>query len=136
MTTDIQPSAVSPAQRVLKDLLRSRELAVAVVLVLLIAVTTIKSDSFLFGSTGWRDLLLTPSMLILLAVGQTCVIITRNVDLSVGSTMGLTAYLTGRLFIDTQPPDHRRRPRRRADGRGASASSTACWSRSGGSRRW
>jgi rhamnose transport system permease protein len=104
MSTDVRPSAASPANRILKNLLRSRELAVAVVLVLLIAVTTIKSDSFLFGSTGWRDLLLTPSMLILLAVGQTCVLITRNVDLSVGSTLGLTAYLTGRLFIDTNLP--------------------------------
>jgi rhamnose transport system permease protein len=28
------------------------------------------------------------------------VIITRNVDLSVGSIVGLTAYLTGRMFID------------------------------------
>ena len=27
-------------------------------------------------------------------------IITRNVDLSVGSVLGFTAYLTGRLFID------------------------------------
>ncbi|WP_182525350.1 ABC transporter permease [Nocardioides dongkuii] len=95
-----RPSDASPTARVLRDVLRSRELAVAVVLVLLIAVTTAKSSSFLFGSTGWRDLLLTPSMLVLLAVGQTAVIITRNVDLSVGSTMGLTAYLTGRLFID------------------------------------
>jgi rhamnose transport system permease protein len=33
-------------------------------------------------------------------VGQAIVIITRNVDLSVGSVLGLTAYLTGRLFID------------------------------------
>ncbi|MBS43610.1 MAG: ATPase [Nocardioides sp.] len=85
-------------------LLKSREVAVAVVLVLLIAATTLKSDAFLFSSTGWRDLLLTPSMLVLLAVGQTAVIITRNVDLSVGSTLGLTAYLTGRLFIDTSLP--------------------------------
>ena len=36
----------------------------------------------------------------LLAVGQAVVIITRNVDLSVGSVLALTAYLTGRLFID------------------------------------
>ena len=100
----VQPSAASPAARMLKNLLRSRELAVAVVFVLLVVVTTLNSSSFLFGATGWRDLLLTPSMLILLAVGQTCVIITRNIDLSVGSTMGLTAYLTGRLFIDTDLP--------------------------------
>ncbi|NHC23111.1 ABC transporter permease [Nocardioides sp. IC4_145] len=102
--TAVRPSAASPVSRVLNDLLRSRELAVAVVLVLLVAVTTLNSSSFLFGSTGWRDLLLTPSMLVLLAVGQTCVLITRNVDLSVGSTLGLTAYLTGRLFIDTNLP--------------------------------
>ncbi|WP_244930954.1 ABC transporter permease [Nocardioides sp. W7] len=102
--TLLKPSAASPATRILKDVLRSRELAVAVVLVLLVAATTVKSDAFLFGATGWRDLLLTPSMLVLLAVGQTAVIITRNVDLSVGSTLGLTAYLTGRLFIDTGLP--------------------------------
>ena len=42
----------------------------------------------------------TPSILLLLAVGQAVVIITRNVDLSVGSVLALTAYLTGRLFID------------------------------------
>lgn len=98
--TMVRPSAVSPAQRLLTNLLRSRELAVALVIVVLVAVTTFNSNAFLFGATGWRDLLLTPSMLVLLAVGQTAVIITRNVDLSVGSTMGLTAYLTGRLFID------------------------------------
>ena len=69
-------------------------------LVALIVVATLKSRSFLFSSDGWRDLLLTPSILLLLAVGQTVVIITRNVDLSVGSILGLTAYLTGRLFVD------------------------------------
>ena len=102
--TLVQPSAGSPAGRMVKNLLRSRELAVLIVLLVLIVVTTAKSNSFLFGATGWRDLLLTPSMLVLLAVGQTAVLVTRNVDLSVGSTLGLTAYLTGRLFIDTDLP--------------------------------
>ena len=69
-------------------------------LLLVIAFATVKSPGFLFSNNGWRDLLLTPSILILLAVGQTVVIITRNVDLSVGSILALTAYLTGRLFID------------------------------------
>src|SRR4029079_1017437 len=40
------------------------------------------------------------AILIVLAVGQAVVIITRNVDLSVGSVLALTAYLTGRLFVD------------------------------------
>lgn len=100
MSHVVSGTATSPARRILGELLRSRELAVAVVIVLLVLITTANSSAFLFGSTGFRDLLLTPSMLVLLAVGQTAVIITRNVDLSVGSTLGLTAYLTGRLFID------------------------------------
>ena len=66
----------------------------------MVALTTTKNPSFLFSSDGWRDLLLTPSILLLLAVGQAVVIITRNVDLSVGSMLALTAYLTGRLFVD------------------------------------
>jgi rhamnose transport system permease protein len=96
----VEPSAMSNRERLVKTVLRSRELSIFIVLILVIIGATIKSPSFLFGATGWRDLLLTPSMLILLAVGQTVVIITRNVDLSVGSVLGLTAYLTGWLFIN------------------------------------
>ena len=96
----VEPSRVSPVRRAITTALTSREIAVFSVLVALILVATIKSNSFLLSSDGWRDLLLTPSILILLAVGQTVVIITRNVDLSVGSILGLTAYLTGRLFVD------------------------------------
>jgi rhamnose transport system permease protein len=96
----VEPSAVSPTKRVLGELLRSREIAVGAVLVVVVALTTLKSPDFLFSSNGWRDLLLTPSLLLLLAVGQAVVIITRNVDLSVGSTLGLTAYFTGNLFVD------------------------------------
>jgi rhamnose transport system permease protein len=98
--TLVRPSSAPPVRRALGAVLRSREIAVFIVLAALILVATLKSSSFLFGGDGWRDLLVTPAILLLLAVGQTVVIITRNVDLSVGSTLGLTAYLTGRLFID------------------------------------
>ena len=80
--------------------LRARETSILLALAIVIIVTTIKNPNFLFSSDGFRDLLLTPSILILVAVGQAIVIITRSVDLSVGSTLGLTAYLTGRLFLD------------------------------------
>ena len=40
----------------------------------------------------------------MVAVGQAVVIISRNVDLSVGSILGLSAYLTGTLFTTTQLP--------------------------------
>jgi rhamnose transport system permease protein len=96
----IEPSAQSPAVRVLNTVVRSREMSILLVLVLLVTAATLTTPSFLFSANGWRDLLLTPSILLLLAVGQAVVIITRNVDLSVGSVLALTAYLTGRLFID------------------------------------
>lgn len=80
----------------------AREFGILLALLLVIVAATVANPNFLFSADGWRDLLLTPSILVLLAVGQAIVIITRNVDLSVGSVLGLSAYLTGRLFIDLQ----------------------------------
>jgi len=82
------------------QLLKARETGILLALVLVIVATTVKNPAFLFSTDGWRDLLLTPSILMLVAVGQAIVIITCNVDLSVGSVVGLSAYLTGRVFID------------------------------------
>jgi rhamnose transport system permease protein len=96
----VEPSRQSPGKRIVNNLLRSREFSILLVLLAVIAAATIKTPSFLFSNNGWRDLLLTPSILLLLAVGQAVVIITRNVDLSVGSVLAITAYLTGRLFLD------------------------------------
>lgn len=96
----VHPSSQSPLRRAVTTVIRSREASIMLVLLLVIAAATVKTPTFLFSSNSWRDLLLTPSILILLAVGQAVVVITRNVDLSVGSVLGLTAYLTGRLFID------------------------------------
>ena len=81
-------------------LLRRREAGIALALLVVIGVTTAIQPGFLLSPGGWRDLLLTPAILVVLAVGQAVVVITRNVDLSVGSMLGLTAYLTGRLFIE------------------------------------
>jgi rhamnose transport system permease protein len=84
----------------LTNFAKARETGILIALVVVIVAATAKNPSFLFSADGFRDLLLSPSILLLVAVGQAIVIITRNVDLSVGSVVGLTAYLTGRLFID------------------------------------
>ena len=97
MTTAIPVSSVT---KKLSALGRAREFGILLALALVIVAATTNNSNFLFSPDGWRDLLLTPSILVLVAVGQAIVLITRNVDLSVGSVMGLTAYLTGRLFID------------------------------------
>ena len=102
MTTTVAPPSANPVARATGRILRARETGILIALILVILVATIRNPAFLFSSDGFRDLLLTPSLLMLVAVGQAIVIITRNVDLSVGSILGLTAYLTGRLFVDVQ----------------------------------
>ncbi len=97
-------TAIAPRRRtaggILATVLKQRETGILIALVLIVVAATVRNPGFLFSADGYRDLLLTPSILLLLAVGQAIVIVTRNVDLSVGSVLGLTAYLTGRLFID------------------------------------
>jgi len=101
MSTTTAPAFAAPAiAKKPGGIGRAREFGILAALVLVVIAATVKNPAFLFSSDGWRDLLLTPSILMLVAVGQAIVIITRNVDLSVGSVMGLTAYLTGRLFVD------------------------------------
>ncbi|WP_395639415.1 ABC transporter permease [Pseudolysinimonas sp.] len=91
---------MNPVLQRLTRFVTARETGILLALVIVVAITTIANPRFLFSGDGFRDLLLTPSILLLVAVGQAIVIITRNVDLSVGSTLGLSAYLTGRIFID------------------------------------
>ena len=102
MTTTIAPvqPGSSAASKLVRRIGTARETGILIALLLVILAATLANPNFLFSSDGFRDLLLTPSLLLLVAVGQAVVIITRNVDLSVGSIVGLTAYLTGRLFID------------------------------------
>ncbi|GAA4699211.1 ABC transporter permease [Phytohabitans rumicis] len=75
-----------------------RELGIALALILLITVTTISNPRFL-NAQGRKDLMLGATILVVLAVGQAIVVITRNVDLSVGSVLGLSAFATGKLFL-------------------------------------
>ncbi|MET4639793.1 ABC transporter permease [Mycetocola sp. 2940] len=98
-TRPVRPGS-SAATALVRRLATARETGILVALLLVILAATISNPSFLFSNDGFRDLLLTPSLLLLVAIGSAIVIITRNVDLSVGSIVGLTAYLTGRLFID------------------------------------
>ena len=94
------PKQQSGLARALRKLTHAREAGILLAVLLVIAAATFKNPNFLFSADGYRDLWLTPSLLALVAVGQAVVLITRNVDLSVGSILGLSAYLTGRLFID------------------------------------
>jgi rhamnose transport system permease protein len=75
-----------------------RELGIALGLVILVVVTTVANPRFL-SAQSIKDLLLSSTILAILAVGQAIVVITRNVDLSVGSILGLAAFATGTTFV-------------------------------------
>ncbi|MDO9396861.1 MAG: ABC transporter permease [Herbiconiux sp.] len=84
----------------LQKLLRAREFGLVVLIVALIAVTTAIQPTFLFSDGGWRELLRQPTILILIALGEAIVIITRNIDLSIGSILCLSTYTAGWLFAN------------------------------------
>ena len=89
--------ADEPAAARAAMLLRVRELGIVLALVVLVAVTAAVNPRFL-SAQSVRDLVLAAAILVVLAVGQTIVVITRNIDLSVGSVLGLSAYAVGTLL--------------------------------------
>jgi rhamnose transport system permease protein len=101
--TEQAPAGALDSQRegrqIVDKLIRARELSLLGVLVLLILGTTLANSRFL-NSQNVRDILLNVAIVALLAVGQTVVVVTRNIDLSVGSVLGISAFLTGVLFAD------------------------------------
>jgi rhamnose transport system permease protein len=90
----------SDARSLVDTVFRAREISIGAALVLLVLGTWIANHSFLDGQ-GTKDLLLNSSILVLLAVGQSMVVVTRNIDLSVGSVVGLTAYGCGDFVSGT-----------------------------------
>ena len=93
-TVDTPTRGSKSARRVVDTLLRLRELSIIGVLVVLLVVTELGNPRFL-STQGIKDLLLNATILVLVAVGQAVVVITRNVDLSVGSVLGIAAFATG-----------------------------------------
>ena len=80
------------ARDILRGVVRAREFPVALALVVVVLGTTAANPRFL-STQGRVDLLVAVAITGLMAVGQTFVIVMKHVDLSVGSTLGLSAYL-------------------------------------------
>ncbi|HEY2372895.1 MAG TPA: ABC transporter permease [Gaiellaceae bacterium] len=79
-------------------LLRFRELGIVLALVIVVGATTIDNHRFL-SATNVQQILSGAAIIALLAIGETIVVITRNVDLSIGSVLGLSAYASGVLYV-------------------------------------
>ncbi len=79
-------------------LARFRELGIVLALVIVVGATTIDNHLFL-SAANVQQILAGSAIIALLAIGETIVIITRNVDLSIGSVLGISAYATGVLYV-------------------------------------
>ena len=82
-------------------LLKTRELGILLALALLVLYTTINNPRFLSGQSI-RDNLLNTAILAVMATGQAVVVITRNIDLSVGSVLGISAWAVASLMSEHQ----------------------------------
>ncbi|GHH72028.1 ABC transporter permease [Streptomyces sulfonofaciens] len=100
MTLTQQPPAPATgearggATRLVDRVFRIREVAILLVFLVMIAITQAGNSQFL-SEQGVKDLLLNATILVLVATGQALVVISRNVDLSVGSTLGISAFAAG-----------------------------------------
>ena len=98
---------VSPTTRArpaspLRSLLSMRELPVIAALIALVLLTWAINPRFL-SPQGVRDLFLNATIAMLMAAGQSLIIQSEGVDLSVGSILGCTAFATGFLFTPDCP---------------------------------
>ncbi len=71
---------------------RVREAGIALALALVVLIVAVQEPRFV-NLDNLEEILLSVSILAIVAMGQTLVVLTRNVDLSVGSTVGIVAFV-------------------------------------------
>lgn len=87
---------------VLRRLLRPeqiRELSLVLIIVLAVIFFSSQIEGYYSGRT-FNRVATSVAILLVVAVGQTLVVLTRNIDLSVGSIVGFTAYFIGAQLAD------------------------------------
>jgi rhamnose transport system permease protein len=90
-------STRSGAESMLVVISRVREFGILVALAGVVLVVSLLTPDFL-NLNNFSQILLSVSLIAIAAVGETVVVLTRNVDLSVGSIVGLVAFVTGDLL--------------------------------------
>src|SRR5580693_1491446 len=104
MTTTVtdrrEPAGAPPgsgSRRLAERVFRIREFGIIAVLLVFVAITTSIQPSFL-NQQNLQFLLINTTVYALLALGETMVVVSRNVDLSIGSVLGLSAYVSASMF--------------------------------------
>lgn len=96
--TTVTAGEVKQSNSLFLTLVRFRELSIIIFILLLMILVSIRNPAFL-SIDNFRDILLNISILIIVALGQTMVIITRGIDLSVGSMIGLVAMMVSFVVV-------------------------------------
>ena len=94
--TSGKPPRVS-SRRLTERVFRIRESGIIVVLIVFVAITVSIQPRFA-SQQEVHFILANTTIFALLALGETMVIVSRNVDLSIGSVVGLSAYVSASLF--------------------------------------
>ncbi|CAB4952340.1 unannotated protein [freshwater metagenome] len=97
-----EEARVSAGRRVVDRLIRARELGLLVVLALIVFATGVIEPNFL-DADSLKQTVLNVAIIAVMTAGMTLVIVTRNIDLSVGSILGLSAFVCGDFL--TKNPD-------------------------------
>lgn len=92
------PVASPKSRTIASQLSRFRELGIVGFTLALIAVAAVYEPRFI-EAENLRNILRYIPLIVVVAMGQMMVIVSRNIDLSVGSTLGFSAILVGNLFV-------------------------------------
>ena len=92
-----EPGSRTGSAALAERVFRIRESGIVVVLAVFVAITAAVQPRFL-SATNIQFVLVDTTVFALLALGETMVVISRNVDLSIGSVLGLSAYASANLF--------------------------------------
>jgi rhamnose transport system permease protein len=88
----------------LRQLLRPeqiRELSLLLIIVIVVIIFGSQIDGYYTGRT-FNRISASVAIIMVVAAGQTLVVLTRNIDLSVGSIVGFTAYFVGQMLTDNR----------------------------------
>ena len=91
-----KPPRIS-SRRLTERVFRVRESGIIVVWIVFVAITVSIEPRFASQQEA-QFILANTTIFALLALGETMVIVSRNVDLSIGSVVGLSAYVSASLF--------------------------------------
>jgi len=103
----VQDSTVEKASQpsrpnLLWTLIRFREAGISIFILILVVAVTLRAPAFLTFN-NFEDILLNISILAIVALAQTMVILTKGIDLSVSSTIGLVAMMVA--FVVKENPE-------------------------------